>query len=51
MMDIDQIADWAKKNNVGFFVLQPHSNHVTQPQDVGVLDLLSQCTTQNAKIT
>ena len=29
-------TDCAKKQNVIFFVLRPHSSHLTQPLDVGV---------------
>lgn len=29
------LAEWGKKNNVVFFVLPPHTSHITQPLDVG----------------
>ena len=29
------LADWGRKNNIIFFVLPPHTSHVTQPLDIG----------------
>ena len=29
------LAEWGRKNNVVFFVLPPHTSHITQPLDVG----------------
>ena len=29
------LSEWGKQNNVVFFVLPPHTSHITQPLDVG----------------